>query len=53
MFILLEYIAGGYENLCIVSEGLNEETVFFDSEEDAELYGAKNCVWNYQAVKLN
>lgn len=50
MFIVIEYIAGTYDNLHIANE--DGEPTFFDTKEEAEKYGKDNCAWNYQAVEL-
>lgn len=50
MFVILEYIAGTYDNLNIVGE--DGEPILFGSEHTAELYAKDNCAWNYKIVEL-
>ena len=50
LYIILEYIAGTYDNLNIVYE--DGEPIFFDTEEEAELYAKENCAFSYKVVGL-
>ena len=44
------YITGTYDNLNIVCE--DGEPVFFDTEQEAELYAKENCAFNHKIVGL-
>ena len=51
MFILLNYITSTYQNLNIEIDKYGD-TLFFDTEKEAENYAKENCAWQYKAVKL-
>lgn len=50
MFVILEYIAGTYDNLNIVSE--DGEPILFGSHFTADKYAKDECAFNYKVVKI-